>query len=82
MSRQRQLLGMRAMLDHVAAEAGKSGYALVSTLAAAASEAAKEELVQIARPRRKVRDADERTRLMDVEAEENYAYAASDARPR
>jgi uncharacterized protein YbbC (DUF1343 family) len=52
MSRRQQLVAMYSMLDHVAQEAGRSGYGLVTTLAAAAAEAARDELVALDRPNR------------------------------
>jgi len=49
MSKRQQLVALYAMLDHVAQEAKLAGFGLVTTLSAAAAEAARDELRAIDR---------------------------------
>jgi hypothetical protein len=71
MSKRQQLVAMYSMLDHVAREAGQSGHGLISTLAAAAAEATREEIAAL--DRRLQRHEAERARRPDREKVRSFA---------
>ena len=76
-------MGMQAMLEQVAIESGQCGYAIVSTLSAAAAEAVRQELAAATLTRRRKAPRRAANDLLPFEPDEaeEFAYAAEPADP-
>ncbi|MGH6990469.1 MAG: hypothetical protein ACREFD_15705 [Stellaceae bacterium] len=81
MSKRKQLLlAIRTMLEYSAREAANSGFGLVATLAAAASDAARDEIAALDRSTRPHRGSGQAAKDDLAEETEAFAMVASGIR--